>query len=64
MPNVAVAVPPAQSVTVTIPIPETVKERYLEVPKVGTKEVVTAVVRLKQNQHYPDNWHTCKSLIT
>jgi hypothetical protein len=51
-------------VTVTIPIPETVKERYLEVPKVGTKEVVTAVVRLKQNQHYPDNWHTCKSLIT
>ncbi|MDF5718630.1 MAG: DUF4058 family protein [Rhizonema sp. NSF051] len=43
MPNVAVAAPPAQPATVTVPMPETVKERYLEVRHAGTKEVVTVI---------------------
>ncbi len=43
MPNVPVAAPPAQPPTVTVPMPETVKERYLEVRHAGTKEVVTVI---------------------
>lgn len=44
MPNVvAVAAPPAQPATVTVPMPETVKERYLEVRHAGTKEVITVI---------------------
>ncbi len=43
MPNVAVAAPSVQPATVTLPMPETVKERYLEVRHVGTKEVVTVI---------------------
>ncbi|MBO1348802.1 MAG: DUF4058 family protein [Hormoscilla sp. GUM202] len=41
--QVAVLSPPAQPVTVTTPIPETIKEGYLEVQEVGTGEVVTAL---------------------
>ena len=41
--NVALATPTTQPATVTLPIPQTVKERYLEVQKVGTKEVVAAI---------------------
>lgn len=41
--NVAVASPPIQAVTVTIPMPETVRETYLEVRDVATKEVVTVI---------------------
>ncbi|MBD1808981.1 DUF4058 family protein [Microcoleus sp. FACHB-SPT15] len=41
--NVAVATPPLQSVTVTIPMPETVRESYLEVREVATREVVCAI---------------------
>ncbi|MEA5625846.1 DUF4058 family protein [Nostoc sp. UHCC 0251] len=41
--NIAVATPAIQPKTVTVPIPEIVKERYLEVRKVGTKEVVTVI---------------------
>ena len=41
---VAVLSPPAvQAVTVTLPMLETVKEGYLEIRDVGTKEVVTAI---------------------
>jgi len=41
--SVAVAAPPAQPVTITVPIPETVKQGYLEVKKVGTGEVITVI---------------------
>ncbi|MEH1926432.1 DUF4058 family protein [Nostoc sp.] len=41
--NIAVVTPAVQPKTVTVPIPEIVKERYLEVRKVGTKEVVTVI---------------------
>ncbi|MCP2729550.1 DUF4058 family protein [Limnofasciculus baicalensis] len=40
---VAVAAPPVQPLTVTIPAPETVKQGYLEVREVATGEVVTAI---------------------
>ncbi|MEH1786328.1 MAG: DUF4058 family protein [Nostoc sp.] len=43
IPNIAVATPAVQPKTVTVPIPEIVKERYLEVRKVATKEVVTVI---------------------
>lgn len=42
-PNVTVALSPPQPVTVTIPLPETAKEGYLEVREVATGEVVTAI---------------------
>ncbi|BAZ14516.1 hypothetical protein NIES4071_63600 [Calothrix sp. NIES-4071] len=41
--NIAVASPPATALTVTIPMPETVKETYLEVRDVATREVVTVI---------------------
>ena len=41
--NVAVATPSAEPVRVTIPVPETVKQGYLEIREVETKEVVTAI---------------------
>ncbi|MCF2148659.1 DUF4058 family protein [Desmonostoc muscorum LEGE 12446] len=53
IPNIAVAAPVVQPKTVTVPIPETVKERYLEVRKVGTKEVVTAIELLSPKNKRP-----------
>jgi hypothetical protein len=41
--NVTVASPPAQAVTVTVSLPETVRESYLEVREVTTREVVTVI---------------------
>ena len=41
--NVAVAQPPTQPQTVEVPLPETIKQGYLEVREVGTGEVVTAI---------------------
>lgn len=41
--NVAVLSAPAESVTVTLPMPEMVKEGYLEIREVGTEAVVTAI---------------------
>ncbi len=41
--NIAVVTPPTQAVTVTIPMPETVRESYLEVREVATREVVCAI---------------------
>lgn len=38
-----VAVPTAQPTRVTVPVPETIKEGYLEVREVGTEEVVTTI---------------------
>lgn len=42
-PNVAVAEPSTQPLTVTVPMPETVKQGYLEIREVATCEVVTAI---------------------
>lgn len=41
--NVAVLSAPAQPITVTVPIPETIRQGYLEVRKVGTNQVVTSI---------------------
>ena len=41
--NVAVAQPPTQPQTVEVPLPETIKQGYLEVRDVATGEVVTAI---------------------
>lgn len=41
--NVATLSPPAQPITVTVPIPETIRQSYLEVRKVGTNQVVTSI---------------------
>ncbi len=41
--NVAVAQPPTQPQTVEVPVPEIRKQGYLEVRKVATNEVVTAI---------------------
>ena len=41
--NVAVAQPPTQPQTVEVPVPETVKQGYLEVREVATSEVVTVI---------------------
>ncbi|AFZ26390.1 hypothetical protein Cylst_4294 [Cylindrospermum stagnale PCC 7417] len=41
--NIAVASPPAKPLTVNIPMPEEVRESYLEVREVGTGEVVTVI---------------------
>jgi hypothetical protein len=41
--NVTVASPPVKPITITIPMPETVREGYLEVRNVATREVVTAI---------------------
>ncbi|MGB3613702.1 MAG: DUF4058 family protein [Elainellaceae cyanobacterium] len=41
--NVAVAPPPTQPQTVEVPVPEMVKQGYLEVREVATNDVVTAI---------------------
>ncbi|NEN94695.1 MAG: DUF4058 family protein [Moorea sp. SIO3I7] len=43
MTNFAVAQAPTQPQTVEVPVPETIKQGYLEVREVATKEVVTAI---------------------
>ena len=43
MGNVAVAAPKVKPLRVTVPVPETTKEGYLEVREVGTEEVVTTI---------------------
>ncbi len=41
--NVAVATPPSMPVTVTVPVPLELREGYLEVREVATKEVITVI---------------------
>jgi len=41
--NIAVASPPVKPVTVNIPIPEEIRETYLEVREVATGEVITVI---------------------
>ena len=43
MSNVAIVEPPAQPIKVTVPVPETVRQGYLEIREVTTKEVVTVI---------------------
>lgn len=51
--NIAVAAPPATSTTVTIPMPETIRESYLEVRDVATREVVTVIEVLSPKNKRP-----------
>lgn len=51
--DIAVAVPPTQPVTVTVPLPETVRERYLVVRQVETSEVVTVIEILSPKNKRP-----------
>ncbi|MBA3924690.1 MAG: DUF4058 family protein, partial [Nostocaceae cyanobacterium] len=41
--NIAYAAPPIQSVSVMVPMPETVRESYLEVREVTTRDVVCVI---------------------
>ncbi|MDB9315359.1 DUF4058 family protein [Spirulina sp. CS-785/01] len=41
--NVAVAAPPTQPLTVQLPLPERIKQTYLEIRNLSTQEVVTAI---------------------
>lgn len=43
LPNIVVAAPAVQPKMVTVPMPEIVNERYLEMRKVGTKKLVTVI---------------------
>jgi hypothetical protein len=51
--NIAVAAPPATSTTVTIPMPEIIRESYLEVRDVATREVVTVIEVLSPKNKRP-----------
>ena len=51
--NIAVAAPPATSTIVTIPMPETIRESYLEVQDVATREVVTVIEVLSPKNKRP-----------
>ncbi|AFY32246.1 DUF4058 family protein [Calothrix sp. PCC 7507] len=51
--NIAVASPPAKPITVNIPIPEEVRESYLEVREVGTGEVITVIELLSPKNKRP-----------
>jgi len=51
--NLAVAAPPAKPITVNIPVPEEVRESYLEVREVATGEVVTVIELLSPKNKRP-----------
>lgn len=51
--NIAVAAPPATSRTVAVPMPETIRESYLEVRDVATREVVTVIEVLSPKNKRP-----------
>jgi len=51
--NIAVASPPAKPITVNVPMPEEVREGYLEVREVGTGEVVVAIEVLSPKNKRP-----------
>lgn len=51
--NVAVATPPSTPVTVTVPVPLELREGYLEVLQVATKEVVTVIEVLSPSNKRP-----------
>lgn len=51
--NVAVAMPSSTPVTVTVPVPLELREGYLEVREVATKEVVTVIEVLSPSNKRP-----------
>lgn len=51
--NVAVATPPSMPVTVTVPVPLELREGYLEVREVATKEVITVIEVLSPSNKRP-----------
>ncbi|MEC4985465.1 MAG: DUF4058 family protein [Oscillatoria sp. PMC 1076.18] len=51
--NVAVATPATKPLTVNLPIPETIKEGYLEIRDVKTKQVITAIELLSPTNKRP-----------
>lgn len=51
--NIAVALPPPKPITVNIPIPEEVRESYLEVREVGTGEFVTVIELISPKNKRP-----------
>lgn len=51
--NIAVAAPPTTSRTVVVPMPETIRESYLEVRDVATREVVTVIEVLSLKNKRP-----------
>ncbi|WP_413172855.1 DUF4058 family protein [Anabaena azotica] len=51
--HIAVASPPVEPVTVNIPIPEEIRESYLEVREVATGEVVTVIELLSPKNKRP-----------
>jgi Protein of unknown function (DUF4058) len=51
--NIAVVSPPIQATTVTIPMPNRIKESYLEVRDLATREVVTAIEVLSPKNKRP-----------
>jgi hypothetical protein len=53
--NVAIAAPPTQPLTVDLPMPEEVRESYLEVREVGTGEVITTIEVLSPKNKRPGN---------
>lgn len=53
MANIAVLSQTAQPVTVTLPIPEIIKEAYLEIRQVETREVVTTIEILSPTNKRP-----------
>ena len=53
--SVAVASPPVKPITVNVPMPEEVREGYLEVREVGTGEVITVIEVLSpKNKRSPE----------
>lgn len=59
--NIAIATPSVQPTPVTLPIPETIKERYLEVRRVETKEVITAIEILSPKNKRITSWTSTNS---
>lgn len=51
--RVAVAPPPGQPITVALPMPETIREGYLEVREVGTEAVITVIEVLSPTNKRP-----------
>ncbi|MBG1269601.1 DUF4058 family protein [Nostoc sp. WHI] len=51
--NVAIVSPPVEAMTVTVPMLETVRESYLEVREVATREVVTVIEVLSPKNKRP-----------
>jgi hypothetical protein len=56
--NIAIASPPVQPIAVDLPMPEEVRETYLEVREVGTGEVITTLEVLSPKNKRPGEGRT------